>query len=120
MSEYVNSFTTQLDEYRVPHLKLMDKQWGFKFDAFYLYMREDELQMMKDGLWKGDTIAFRLPGATRGHIYVDENLMIRDVIFYENVCFKEDSPHGVYCLEKEVKKELKMPMRFDLNGEWRD
>lgn len=118
MSEYTNSFTELLDEWRIQSIKDLDEQWGFKFDAFYLYMSEKELQMMKDGSWKEDTIAFRLPGATRGHIYVDANLMIRDVIFYDDVCFKSKSLHKIYCLEEGVKDVIR-PMKFDLEGKWR-
>ena len=53
-----------------------------------------------DGV-KQKHIAFRLPGATRGHIVVDENYFIKEIVFYKDTCFNSNN-NGIECYKKEV------------------
>ena len=69
--------------------------------------------MYKSYLWAGDVenclkgkdniIAFRAPGATRGHLKVEKinsELIIREIVFYESTCFS----HNIGCYKESVKE----------------
>ena len=69
--------------------------------------------MYKSYLWAGDVenclkekdefIAFRAPGATRGHLKVEKinnDLIIREIVFYESTCFS----NNIGCYKESVKE----------------
>ena len=72
---------TKLKNWHLPITEELDKYRILKNSRSktYLYGNENGVEISKYGL-----IAIRVPGVTRGHIKVDENLIIQDLIIYEN------------------------------------
>lgn len=74
--------TEELDKYRI-----LKDSWS----KTYLYGDENGVEISQYGL-----IAIRVPGATRGYIKVDENLIIQDLVIYEDsykaalACYKSE------------------------------
>lgn len=77
----VNNLMIDLDEYLKPEIKQSYKDLDFNMHS-YLWKSEVERCL------KGDLtlIAFRHPGSTNGHIEVDKNMIIKDIVFYEDTC----------------------------------
>jgi len=77
----VNNLMIDLDEYLKSDIKKNYKDLEFKVHS-YLWKSEIERCL------KGDIvpIAFRHPGSTNGHIIVDKDMIIRDIVFYEDTC----------------------------------
>ena len=87
--------TDELDKYRI-----LKDSWS----KTYLYGDENGVEISEYGL-----IAIRVPGATRGHIKVDDNLIIQDLVIYEDsytatwACYVpevlevKDVPNDVHC-----------------------
>lgn len=42
-------------------------------------------------------VGFRFPGATRGHIKIDKDNIIEDIIFYSDTCFGHGRLSPLYC-----------------------
>lgn len=60
---------------------------------------------------RNNTICFRVPGATRGHIKVVD-CVITDIVFYEDTCFGE-----IGCYKREIEPHIKgkfLGTKFDL------
>lgn len=81
MTEFYNSQTKLLDKYL--HRKIRESVYA-DWNRTYLWLPEVEKAVTER---QGGTIAFRVPGATRGHITVDKDLVITDIEFYESTCF---------------------------------
>ena len=79
MSQLVNNLMIDLDEYLNSSTKEAEKDLGIHS---YLW-KEDVEQCLKGN---ANHIAFRHPGATNGHIEVDKDMIIKDIVFYEDTC----------------------------------
>lgn len=101
-TELTNSFTEKCDEY------LID---GVKEAGFFTYFHSVNGKVLIDD--KG-YIKFRVPGATRGSIKLNGNI-IEKVSFYEDVCFS-----WIGCYKEEVVNvaEEYIGKEFDLPVEW--
>lgn len=75
---YINEITDTLNEYLLPELQDMIKYYD-KSVGTYLVIHSNNI------------ICFRVPGATRGHIELKNNI-IKDFIFYDtsNECYIGD------------------------------
>lgn len=51
--------------------------------------------------------AIRFPGATRGHIEVDENNIIKDIKFYGDSGIAKKEPHNVGIYKESIIEEVK-------------
>lgn len=82
-AEYRNNFTKFIDKYRIN--KIMElEDWYRDMMSTYLCYSDIENNDYENGV---KHIAFRLPGATRGHIVVDKDYIIKDIVFYKETCF---------------------------------
>lgn len=81
MNGIVNNLMIDLDEYFKPDIKKSYKDLGFNIHS-YLWKAEVEKCL------KGDIvpIAFGCSWATNGHIVVDKNMIIKDIVFYGHTC----------------------------------
>ena len=77
--KFINNMMIDLDKYLNLSIKKVEEDLGIHS---YLWRQDVEDVLCK----KRNTIAFRHPGATNGHIEVDENMIIRDIVFYEDTC----------------------------------
>lgn len=50
-------------------------------------------------------ISFRYPGATRGHIELDKNNIIKDIKFYSDTCFGEGNLDQLY--DRKIEEDIK-------------
>ena len=73
--------STRLKNWYLPITEELDKYRTLKdsWSKTYLYGDENGVEISEYGL-----IAIRVPGATRGHIKVDDNLIIQDLVIYED------------------------------------
>lgn len=85
MNNYYNNFTKELDKYNIIFNKYKDCEYN---SCWRTYLWDADVERAVQG--KKTLIAFRVPGATRGHIEVDDNLIIKDIVFYEDVCFSNN------------------------------
>lgn len=91
-TEYRNNFTQFLDEYRTEDIMGMESPYKEMMSTYLWY---------QDIVNKNEHIAFRLPGATRGHITVDKQYVIKDILFYGDTCFNEKH-NGIKCYKLDV------------------
>lgn len=97
MSEFRNNFTRFLDKYRTDEIMSLEEPYKSMMTT-YLWYNDIESDNYEDGI---KDIAFRLPGATRGHIEVDKDNIINKIVFYDDTCF--DAKHnGIKCYKKEI------------------
>lgn len=96
-TEYRNNFTKFLDEYRVPSILKLESPYK-EMMSTYLWYGDIENNNYEDGV---KHIAFRLPGATRGHITVDKDNVITDILFYGDTCFNTNN-NGIECYKPAV------------------
>lgn len=97
-TEYRNDFTEFLDKYRVDNI-MKQEDWFKQCMSTYLWYQD-----IIDDDWDENNqkhIAFRLPGATRGHITVDKNYKILDILFYKETCFGH-KVNEVNCYKEDV------------------
>ena len=80
-NEFVNDIMIDLDEYLKPSIKKVEKELGI-----HSYLWRDDVNRAIEG--KQNHIAFRHPGSTNGHIVVDENMVIKDIVFYNDTCYR--------------------------------
>lgn len=78
MNNFFNNFTKELDKYNYVYDEFKDKDYG---NCWRTYLWEPDVKDAIQG--KDRLIAFRVPGATRGHVKVDDNLIIQDIVFYD-------------------------------------
>ena len=97
MTEYRNDFTKFLDKYRKDSI-MNGEDWFRQCMSTYLWYPDIINDNYEDGI---KHIAFRLPGATRGHITVDKNYKILDIIFYKESCFSHKM-NETNCYKEEV------------------
>ena len=81
MNGIVNNLMIDLDEYLKRDIKNNYKDSDFNIHS-YLW-RDDVEQCLKGNAFH---IAFRHPGATTGHIEIDKDMIIKDIVFYEETC----------------------------------
>lgn len=106
MDDYFNNFTEALDEY-VVHTPGIDEEW-YKF-GLRTYICLDDLNQDADNNTDGCYhVAFRFPGATRGHITVDKDLIIKDIVFYDT-CWNNI---GVYDKNRQTQMVTDITKRF--------
>lgn len=77
--KYIGEITYDIDNFLFDHLK------DFKSTSTYI-MKFDK-----------NTLIFRLPGATRGNIKIDNSNIIQSIEFYDDQCFGK-----IGCYKKEV------------------
>lgn len=106
MTEYRNDFTKFLDKYRKDSI-MNEEDWFRQCMSTYLWYPDIINDNYEDGV---KHIAFRLPGATRGHITVDKNYIILDIIFYKETCFGH-KVNEVNCYKEEVVSEATKKFR---------
>lgn len=68
--EWVNDLTKEMDNYLLG-------EWTRRY-CTYMYRPDKETEKY---------FGIRFPGATRGHIEVDENMIIKDIKLYTDTCF---------------------------------
>lgn len=92
MTEFIGDITEFIDEY------LEDSMKEYSWLKTYILQPET---------YGSDKLlcAIRLPGATRGHIEVDKNNIIKEIKFYEDSCFGEGK-NSLSCYKKEVIKAV--------------
>ena len=97
-TEYRNDFTRFLDKFRTGNIvESLDEFWQKAMSTYLWYS-----DIVNDNWENGEKhIAFRLPGATRGHITVDKNYVIKDILFYGDTCFNTNK-NGIECYKPEV------------------
>ena len=81
MNGIVNNLMVDLDEYLNADFKKIYKDLGFNVHS---YLWRDDVEQCLKGY--DNHIAFRHPGATNGHIEVDKDMIIKDIVFYEDTC----------------------------------
>lgn len=81
MDEYYNNFTEYLDTFIVRSDKINPDWYDFCIRT-YLCLND-----IPDNPTEDFHIAFRVPGATRGHVSVDKDLIIKDIVFYHDTCW---------------------------------
>lgn len=101
MDEYRNDFTRFLDEYRSDNILIGLEPFWQKVMSTYLCYNDIEDDIRSYDLQPERHIAFRVPGATRGHVEVDENFVIKKIVFYPDTCFNSNH-NGIECYKKEV------------------
>ena len=52
--------------------------------------------------YRPNFMAIRFPGATRGHIEIDENSIIKDIVFYEDSGIAKKEPNNVGIYKEEI------------------
>lgn len=64
--------------------KMLDKHLKKEIEGFYNYIYNERFE--------GGIYLIRYPGATRGKVKVDENMVIEDIIIYSNTdeCYEKD------------------------------
>ena len=80
-NKLVNNMMIDLDEYLKPSIKKVEEELGI-----HSYLWRDDVTRALEG--KQNHIAFRHPGSTNGHIEVDENMIIKDIVFYNDTCYR--------------------------------
>lgn len=96
-TEYRNNFTKFLDLYRINKITELEPPYN-EMMSTYLWYPDIVNNDYEDGV---KHIAFRLPGATRGHITVDKQYVIKDILFYGDTCFNTKH-NGIECYKTEV------------------
>ena len=94
-SNHYCKFTQDIDKY----LKRSLSDDEFTKSMFRSYLWKDDVTDCLNG--KSNIIAFRAPGATRGHLKVEkvnDKLIIREIKFYEDTCFSD----SIGCYKKEI------------------
>lgn len=88
-NEFYCELTDEMDKHLVSSIKEIVKRHNRTGTYIYDFgERYDEK--------KGHVYAIRLPGATRGYIYTDENNEIIEIVFYERQCY------NMGCYEKSL------------------
>lgn len=93
--EYRNNFTKFLDNYRTEEIMKLEEPYKSMMTT---YLCLDDIKNLDEN---HRNVAFRVPGATRGHIELNDNNEIDNIVFYDDTCF--DAKHkGIRCYVKEV------------------
>ena len=91
--DYYCKFTEDLDK----HLLDCFSKDDFTKRMYKSYLWASDVENCLKG--KDEFIAFRAPGATRGHLKVEKinnDLIIREIVFYESTCFS----HNIGCYKE--------------------
>lgn len=91
MIDYYNDFTQALDKYIVRSDKIDQDYYDFLIRT-YICLNDVPKEPIDNF-----HVAFRVPGATRGHIECDKDLMIIDIVFYEDTCWGKV---GIYDIKR--------------------
>lgn len=97
VDEYIyltNDLTREMDTYLIPKLKsLREKGYG----ATYFYENPIKNKWL-----------FRYPGATRGNVEVDKNMIIKNITLYDDEYHTDDiyEPNVRNCFEKYIGMKL--------------
>lgn len=94
--EFRNNFTKFLDKYRIDTIMNLEEPYKSMMTTYLMY---DDIENIDGENY--DSIAFRVPGATRGHIVVDKDFNIDNIVFYDDTCFNKNK-NGVECYKKEI------------------
>lgn len=95
--EFRNNFTKFMDSYRIDSIMNLEEPYEAMMTT-YLWYNDIESDNYEDDI---KDIAFRLPGATRGHIEVDKDNIIKKIVFYDDTCFNANH-NGIECYKKEI------------------
>lgn len=91
--QFNNLLVKTLDKHLLPDwTEVIEKGYT---KGSYLYETPD-----KPGIY-----SFRFPGATRGHVKLDDNWKLLELKFYEDVCFP-DTAKGIACYDRSVKSAV--------------
>ena len=90
-----NAFTREMDSYLIPKLKELKEKNGYGATYFYEYPF-------------GNKWLFRYPGATRGNVEVDDNMIIKKITLYDDEYHTDDiyEPNVRRCFEKYIGMKL--------------
>ena len=96
-NEYYGEVTEFIDKYLISEVDKNMMEQGYCLGT-YLW----GLEQYDD--FKGTVIRF--PGATRGHIKLDDDNVITDIKFYEDTCFGEGILDSLY--DKKIENDIKI------------
>ena len=99
MDDLRNKFTADCDEYLLPSYKQMLEK-GYKQSYFY-----DGGRLNYHDNSKEYHMVLRVPGATRGHVVID-NGIITNIVFYPDTAY-ETGPRCVGCYSKDIVESIK-------------
>jgi hypothetical protein len=88
--QWFNDLTDEMDKHLLPCWEESLKK-GYTFGT-YIY----EPTRRENGM------AIRFPGATRGHIEIDKNMVITNIVLYDTAF-----EHGIACYKKSVEEAVK-------------
>ena len=103
LGEYYNDFTEALDEY-IQRTDKIDQDYYEFCIRTYLCLEDRPKNPVDDY-----HVAFRVPGATRGHIECDKNDIIKDIVFYKDTCWGKV---GIYQVDKMNEMITNITKRF--------
>ena len=88
----------ELKDWHTPFTEMLDKYLLYTSDWYktYFWGTVDGVEIDEF-----NRVVFRAPGATRGHVKIDDNFIIQDVVFYDDVCFNK-----IKCFSKKVLKAV--------------
>lgn len=85
----VNNLMIDLDEYLKAGIKKVYKEGNLPFHSYLWKSDIENLERcFKVNCFDFANIAFRHPGSTNGHIVVDKDMIIKDIVFYEDTCWR--------------------------------
>lgn len=94
-----DEFQCEITDFCEDYLVFERKHDARSFMATYLCAKERFA-----GRW---LFSIRRPGATRGHIEVDDNDVIVDIVIYDDSGIAHDKPNNVGCYREELKEAIK-------------
>ena len=94
-----NEFTADCDKYLLPQYKRMLEK-GYKQTYFY-----DNGRLVYHAEVKEHHMILRVPGATRGHVVIDNNV-IKNIVFYPDTAYLT-GPRCVGCYSEDVVNAIK-------------
>lgn len=95
MNEYIGALTKEMDDYL--------KRNTFDMHT-YAYFHDSDIDLIERGI--KDKIALRYPGATIGHIKVTKDLIIEEIVLYNDNFFKPYNPEVVEVFDKYINKKI--------------
>lgn len=95
--EYCGEITDFMDKYITDYHKKIHNNMKYVFRT-YLYPA--------NRYGNENLISFRYPGATRGHIEIDKNNIIKNIKFYSNTCFGEGNLDPLY--DRKIEDDIKI------------
>lgn len=104
--EYCGEITEFIDKYIIGYHKSIHDNMKHVFRTYLYLTNKCEGQKL---------VSFRYPGATRGHIELDKNNIIKDIRFYSDTCFGESNLDPLYDrkIEEDIKRFIGQELIFN-------